>query len=207
MTLCYRRLRQRSIQLCFFHFNHWGICSSHNLSHSSTTTYSPHLVDRRDDNGCAGASSANTRGTKHLPQHSSSSRPDSINIHPPVLGWHSPTSLTAHPRSVRVSYCNARCLWVNNPGYIPRMIAASHLSARYLREEHWSGLPAVWSDGHSAFPTFTAFIQQLRGVWQPRWREGAGEQLISLRQRGGSAADYALSFAHSQFKQDGQMIL
>ncbi len=54
---------------------------------------------------------------------------------------------------------------------------------------------AVWSDNHSAFPTFTAFIQQFKEVFEhPAGGKEAGEQLISLRQRGGSAADYALSF-------------
>ncbi len=54
---------------------------------------------------------------------------------------------------------------------------------------------AVWSDGHSAFPTFTAFIQRFKEVFNhPAGGREPGEQLISLRQRGGSAADYALSF-------------
>ncbi len=67
---------------------------------------------------------------------------------------------------------------------------------------------AVWSDGRSAFPTFTDFIQRFKEVFNhPAGGGEPGEQLISLRQRGGSAADYALSFAHSQLKRDGQMIL
>ncbi len=54
---------------------------------------------------------------------------------------------------------------------------------------------AVWSDGHPAFPTFTAFIQRFKEVFDhPAGGKEPGEQLISLRQRGGSAADYALSF-------------
>ncbi len=54
---------------------------------------------------------------------------------------------------------------------------------------------AVWSDGRSAFPTFTAFIQRFKEVFNhPAGGREPGEQLISLRQRGGSAADYALSF-------------
>ncbi len=54
---------------------------------------------------------------------------------------------------------------------------------------------AVWSDDHSAFPTFTAFIQRFKEVFEhPAGGKEAGEQLISLRQRGSSAADYALSF-------------
>ncbi len=54
---------------------------------------------------------------------------------------------------------------------------------------------AVWSDGCSTFPTFTAFIQRFKEVFNhPAGGREPGEQLISLRQRGGSAADYALSF-------------
>ncbi len=54
---------------------------------------------------------------------------------------------------------------------------------------------AVWSDGRSAFPTFTAFIQRFKEVFNhPAGGREPGEQLISLHQRGGSAADYALSF-------------
>ncbi len=54
---------------------------------------------------------------------------------------------------------------------------------------------AVWSDGRSAFPTFTAFIQRFKEVFNhPAGGREPGEQLISLRQRGGSGADYALSF-------------
>ncbi len=54
---------------------------------------------------------------------------------------------------------------------------------------------AVWSDDHSVFPTFTAFIQRFKEVFEhPAGGKEAGEQLISLRQGRGSAADYALSF-------------
>ncbi len=46
---------------------------------------------------------------KHLPQ-ALLLQPRLHQHPPPVLGWRSLTSLMAHPRSVRVSYCNARCL-------------------------------------------------------------------------------------------------
>ncbi len=54
---------------------------------------------------------------------------------------------------------------------------------------------AVWSDDNSVFPTFTAFIQRFKEVFEHHaGGKEAGEQLISLRQGRGSAADYALSF-------------
>ncbi len=54
---------------------------------------------------------------------------------------------------------------------------------------------AVWRDDQSVFPTFTAFIQRFKEVFEhPAGGKEAGEQLISLRQGRGSAADYALSF-------------
>ncbi len=40
---------------------------------------------------------------------------------------------------------------------------------------------AVWSDGHSAFPTFTAFIQRFKEVFNhPAGGKEPGEQLILL---------------------------
>ncbi len=67
------------------------------------------LLTRTDDNGCCGSFVSKTPWLKHLPQ--AFLLQTRLHQHlPPVLGWRSPTSLTAHPRSVRVSYCNARCL-------------------------------------------------------------------------------------------------
>ncbi len=54
---------------------------------------------------------------------------------------------------------------------------------------------AVWDDDHAAFPYFISFIQSFKEVFEhPAGGKEVGEQLLSLRQRGGSAADYALSF-------------
>ncbi len=54
---------------------------------------------------------------------------------------------------------------------------------------------AVWRDDHSVFPTFSAFIQRFKEVFEhPAGGKEVGEQLISLRQGRGTAADYALSF-------------
>ncbi len=60
--------------------HHWGICSSVNLNNSSTTTYSPYLVDRGDVKRITGSSSADARSPIHFFQHTSYS-PDSTNIH------------------------------------------------------------------------------------------------------------------------------
>ncbi len=54
---------------------------------------------------------------------------------------------------------------------------------------------AVWRDDHSVFPTFSVFIQRFKEVFEhPAGGKEVGEQLISLRQGRGTAADYALSF-------------
>ncbi len=54
---------------------------------------------------------------------------------------------------------------------------------------------AVWSEDRPTFPSFRAFIQRFKEVFEhPAGGKEAGEQLLSLRQGRGSAADYALSF-------------
>ncbi len=54
---------------------------------------------------------------------------------------------------------------------------------------------AIWEDDHAAFPSFASFTQNFREVFEhPAGGKEVGEQLLSLRQGGGSAADYALSF-------------
>ncbi len=52
---------------------------------------------------------------------------------------------------------------------------------------------AVWSEDRQ--PSFRAFIQRFKEVFEhPAVGKEAGEQLLSLRQGRGSAADYSLSF-------------
>ncbi len=54
---------------------------------------------------------------------------------------------------------------------------------------------AIWEDDHAAFPSFASFTQSFKEVFEhPAGGEEVGEQLLSLRQGGDSAADYALSF-------------
>ncbi len=61
----------------------------------------------------------------------------------------------------------------------------------------------MWSDDHSVFPTFSAFIQRFQEVFEhPAGGKEVGEQLISLCQGRGSAADYSLSF-HTLAAQTG----
>ncbi len=53
----------------------------------------------------------------------------------------------------------------------------------------------IWEDDHAAFPSFASFTQNFKEVFEhPVGGKEVGEQLLSLRQGGGSAADYALSF-------------
>ncbi len=54
---------------------------------------------------------------------------------------------------------------------------------------------AIWEDDHAAFPSFASFTQSFKEVFEhPAGGKELGEQLLSLRQGGDSAADYALSF-------------
>ncbi len=54
---------------------------------------------------------------------------------------------------------------------------------------------AVWNDDHAVFPSFNSFIHSFKEVFEhPAGGKEVGEQFLSLRQEGGSAADYALSF-------------
>ncbi len=54
---------------------------------------------------------------------------------------------------------------------------------------------AIWEDDQAAFPSFASFTQNFKEVFEhPAGGKEVGEQLLSLRQGGGSAADYALSF-------------
>ncbi len=54
---------------------------------------------------------------------------------------------------------------------------------------------AVWNDDHAIFPSFTSFIQSFKELFEhPAGGKEVGEQLLSLHQGEGSAADYALSF-------------
>uniref|UniRef100_A0A9J8A398 CCHC-type domain-containing protein n=1 Tax=Cyprinus carpio carpio TaxID=630221 RepID=A0A9J8A398_CYPCA len=54
---------------------------------------------------------------------------------------------------------------------------------------------AVWRTDGSAFPSFAAFLQQFREVFEHSTERGdAGEQLLTLTQGRSSAAEYALSF-------------
>ncbi len=61
----------------------------------------------------------------------------------------------------------------------------------------------MWNDDHAVFPSFNSFIQSFKEVFKhPAGGKEVGEQLLSLRQEGGSAADYALSF-HTLAAQTG----
>ncbi|KAL0157403.1 hypothetical protein M9458_048649 [Cirrhinus mrigala] len=54
---------------------------------------------------------------------------------------------------------------------------------------------AVWRLDRPTFPTFAAFLQQFKGVFQPSSESGeAGEEIMALRQDRRPAADYALTF-------------
>ncbi len=54
---------------------------------------------------------------------------------------------------------------------------------------------AVWREDRPTFPSFRAFIQRFKEVFEhPAGGREAGEQLLTLRQGRSSAADYALSF-------------
>ncbi|KAI2661335.1 Transposon Tf2-6 polyprotein [Labeo rohita] len=54
---------------------------------------------------------------------------------------------------------------------------------------------AVWRLDRPTFPTFAAFLQQFKGVFQPSSESGeAGEEIMALRQGRRPAADYALTF-------------
>ncbi|KAI2666797.1 Transposon Tf2-6 polyprotein [Labeo rohita] len=54
---------------------------------------------------------------------------------------------------------------------------------------------AVWRLDRPTFPTFAAFLQRFKEVFQPSTESGeAGEQIVALRQGRRTAADYALSF-------------
>ncbi len=54
---------------------------------------------------------------------------------------------------------------------------------------------AIWEDNHAAFPSFASFTQNFKEVFEhPAGGKEVGEQLLSLHQGGGSAAEYALSF-------------
>ncbi len=54
---------------------------------------------------------------------------------------------------------------------------------------------AVRNDDQTVFPSFASFIQSFKEVFtHPTGGKEVGEQLLSPRQGGGSAADYALSF-------------
>ncbi|KAI2646676.1 Transposon Tf2-9 polyprotein [Labeo rohita] len=66
----------------------------------------------------------------------------------------------------------------------------SLLSGRALE---WA--TAVWRLDRPTFPSFAAFLQRFKEVFQPSSEEGeAGEQIMALRQGRRTAADYALSF-------------
>ncbi|KAL0164219.1 hypothetical protein M9458_039972, partial [Cirrhinus mrigala] len=54
---------------------------------------------------------------------------------------------------------------------------------------------AVWRLDRPTFPSFAAFMQRFKEVFQPSTENGeAGEQIMALRQGRRTAADYALSF-------------
>ncbi|KAL0152325.1 hypothetical protein M9458_052048, partial [Cirrhinus mrigala] len=54
---------------------------------------------------------------------------------------------------------------------------------------------AVWRLDRPAFPSFAAFLQRFKEVFQPSSKSGeAGEQIMKLRQGRRTAADYALDF-------------
>ncbi|KAL0149399.1 hypothetical protein M9458_055296, partial [Cirrhinus mrigala] len=54
---------------------------------------------------------------------------------------------------------------------------------------------AVWRLDQPTFPSFSAFLQRFKEVFQPCTEDGeAGEQILTLRQGRRTAADYALSF-------------
>ncbi|KAL0155832.1 hypothetical protein M9458_050095, partial [Cirrhinus mrigala] len=54
---------------------------------------------------------------------------------------------------------------------------------------------AVWNLDRPAFPSFAAFLQQFKAVFQPSSESGeAGEQIYQLRQGRRTAAEYALEF-------------
>lgn len=54
---------------------------------------------------------------------------------------------------------------------------------------------AVWNENPAVFSSFASFIQRFKEVFEhPAGDKEVGEQLLSLRQGRGSAADYSLSF-------------
>ncbi|KAI2651010.1 Retrotransposon-derived protein PEG10 [Labeo rohita] len=66
----------------------------------------------------------------------------------------------------------------------------SLLSGRALE---WA--TAVWRLDHPTFPSFAAFLQRFKEVFQPSTESGeAGELIMALQQGRRTAADYALSF-------------
>ncbi|KAL0176934.1 hypothetical protein M9458_029264, partial [Cirrhinus mrigala] len=68
--------------------------------------------------------------------------------------------------------------------------ACSLLSGRAL---DWA--TAVWRFDRPAYPSFAAFLQRFKEVFQPSTEGGeAGEQIMALRQGRRTAADYALTF-------------
>ncbi|KAL0195242.1 hypothetical protein M9458_008814 [Cirrhinus mrigala] len=70
------------------------------------------------------------------------------------------------------------------------VFVCSLLSGRALE---WA--TAIWRLDRPTFPSFSAFIQRFKEVFQPSAEDGeAGEQIMALRQGRRTAADYALSF-------------
>ncbi|KAL1249495.1 hypothetical protein QQF64_020500 [Cirrhinus molitorella] len=96
------------------------------------------------------------------------------------------------------------CLFVNQqPNLYPTdesriAFVCSLLTGRAL---DWA--TTVWTHDRPAFPCYAAFVQRFKEVFQPTGEgEGAGEQLVMLRQGRRTAADYALTF-HTLAAQSG----
>ncbi len=61
---------------------------------------------------------------------------------------------------------------------------------------------AIWEDDHAAFPSFASFTQNKEVFEHPAGGKEVGEQMLSLRQGGGSASMHYRS-VRSPHKQDG----
>ncbi len=97
--------------------------------------------------------------------------------------------------NVRASYFNAQCLLTNNPCCTPQTRPRIAFVCSLLTGRALDWVTAVWREDRPTFPSFRAFIQRFKEVFEhPAGGGEAGEQLLTLRQGRSSAADYALSF-------------
>ncbi len=128
-------------------------------------------------------------------------------MNPPMLNPPPPASVTASPRLAfpeKFDGSPSRCkgfllqcsMFVNQQPtlyYTDESRIAFVCSLLTGRALDWA--TAVWSDECAVFPSFTRFLQRFREVFKhPAGGKEVGEQLLALRQRRSTAADYALSF-------------